>query len=59
MEAKHKTGQGGWFKNGDPFDFDYIFEQVVASGPTGRALLKSARQYKNLFSKSCKDFSQI
>jgi hypothetical protein len=37
---------GKWFKNGEPIDFDYIEEHVIASGGTEAELLESARAYR-------------
>lgn len=43
-----KDLQGTWFKNGVPIEFDYIEEQVIASGDTYAALLAAAMEYKRL-----------
>jgi hypothetical protein len=43
-----QDSQSKWFRNGDPFDFDYIEEKVIASGKTLRDLLASAKKYKRL-----------
>lgn len=40
-----KDGSDQWFKNGQPFDFDYVEEKVVASGATDEELHKSAQEY--------------
>lgn len=37
-----------WFKNGEPYDFYYIAEKVIASGKTLRELIASAKTYKKL-----------
>lgn len=39
---------GQWLKNGKPFHFTYLREQVIASGRTYKALLESAKKYKQL-----------
>ena len=43
-----KDDEGQWIKNGEPYDFDYMEEKVVASGNTEEELLASAREYKRL-----------
>jgi hypothetical protein len=43
-----KDDPGQWTKNGEPFDFDYLKEKVVASGRNEAALLKSAKEYKRI-----------
>jgi hypothetical protein len=35
-----------WFRNGEPFDFDYVQERLIASGATHAKLLNSVRRYK-------------
>ena len=37
-----------WTKNGEPINFDYIKEAVVASGKTYTQLIASAKEYKRL-----------
>ena len=39
---------GKWFKNGEPINFDYTEEKVIASGNTEAELMKSAKAYKQL-----------
>lgn len=41
-----KTSQ--FIKNGEPYDFDYVEEKVVATGYTEEELLESAEEYKRL-----------
>jgi hypothetical protein len=43
-----KQDEGQWIRNGEPFDFDYLQEQVIASGTTIKELFKSARAYKRM-----------
>ena len=51
-----KRSEGEWFKSTpsglEPMNFDYIEEQVVASGLTLSALEKSAKAYKQLLKES-------
>ena len=37
-----------WLDDGEPYDFDYVAEQTVASGGTEDELLASALEYKRL-----------
>lgn len=46
---------GQWTRNGKLFNFDYVREQVVASGRGEKQLLASAKKYKKLSSMSWKD----
>lgn len=43
-----KDDPGQWYRNGEPIDFSYVTEKVIASGNTFSELLKSAREYKRL-----------
>jgi hypothetical protein len=43
-----KDDKGQWMKDGEPYDFDYVAEQTVASGETEDELLASALEYKRL-----------
>lgn len=43
-----KDDSGQWYKDGEPYDFDYVNEYTVASGDTEEKLLASAREYKRL-----------
>lgn len=40
--------EGQWYRNGEPIDFDYIEEQVIANGDNFTELLESAKHYKKL-----------
>lgn len=40
--------EGQWVKNGEPFNFDYVQESVVASGDTDEELIQSAIEYNRL-----------
>lgn len=42
----NRNTKGQWMMNGEPYDFDYVAEKVVASGETEEELLASAREYK-------------
>jgi hypothetical protein len=39
---------GQWLRNGEPINFDYVEERVVASGKTYTQLIASAKEYKRL-----------
>lgn len=41
-----KDDSGQWLKNGEPFDFEYIKEKVIASGATYSSLHRSTLRYK-------------
>jgi hypothetical protein len=47
-----RNSSGEWFrlKDGEyePFDFDYVDEQVVASGRNAKELLKSAEEHRRV-----------
>ena len=43
-----KDDEGQWTKDGEPYDFDYVEERVVASGETEDELIASAREYKRM-----------
>ena len=43
-----KDDEWPWYRNGEQYDFDYVREQVVASGDTEEELLRSTREYKRL-----------
>lgn len=45
-----------WYKDGEPIDFDYIHEQIVASGNTFTELIKSAKHYKKLMKMKWSDY---
>jgi hypothetical protein len=42
----NRRSEGQWFKNGEPFNFDYLEEKVVASGKTMKELIASAEKYR-------------
>lgn len=44
----NRRSEGEWTRNGKPYDFDYLAEQVVASGKTEAELIASAEEYKRL-----------
>lgn len=39
---------GKWSVNNEPIDFDYVHEEVVASGHTLKELWRNAKRYKRL-----------
>lgn len=39
---------GQWYANGDPVDFEYFEEHVVASGGTPEELLADAKEYAEM-----------
>lgn len=43
-----RRSEGEWHRNGEPVDFDYLEEMVVASGSTDEQLVASAERYKAL-----------
>ena len=43
---------GQWHRNGEPINFDYVHEQVIANGATLNELWKSAKHYKRLLGAS-------
>ncbi len=43
-----KDDAGQWMRNGEPIDFEYVAERVVASGETESELRASANEYKRL-----------
>lgn len=51
-----KDDEGQWVKDGEPYDFDYVAEQIVASGETEEELLASAREYKRLCGMTMEDY---
>lgn len=44
--TKDDTGQ--WIKNGEPYNFDYVIESVIASGDTYDEIIAGAKEYKRL-----------
>jgi hypothetical protein len=53
-EAGRDAGQ--WHRNGEPIDFDYTHEQVVARGKTVAELVASAKHYKKLLGMTRDDY---
>ncbi len=51
-----KDDAGRWTKNGEPINFDYVREKVVASGNTPSELIRSAKEYKRLSRLSWTDY---
>ncbi len=51
-----KDDDGQWCKDWEQLDYDYIKEEVVASGETEAELLESAREYKRLSGMSIEDY---
>ena len=47
-DRKKNPEAGQWTKDGVPYDFDYIHEEVVASGRTEAELITYAEHYKRL-----------
>ena len=45
-----------WYKNGEPIDFEYVEERVVASGNTEDELLRSVIEYRRLCGMSIKAY---
>ena len=43
-----KDNEGQWIKNGEMIDFDYVSENVIASGFTDEELIKSVKEYQRL-----------
>lgn len=43
-----KDDPGQWVKNGEPFDFDYVAEKVIANGTTLEELWESVKFYHRL-----------
>lgn len=51
-----KNDAGQWVKNGEPINFDYVEEKIVASGSTEEELIASVREYKRLSGMSWEDY---
>jgi hypothetical protein len=47
-DRKKNPAAGQWMKDGKPFDFDYVAEQVIAHGKTEAELVADAKHYKKL-----------
>ena len=43
-----KDDSGQFIKNGEPFDFDYVQETVIASGDTNEELIANVKEYQRL-----------
>jgi predicted metal-dependent TIM-barrel fold hydrolase len=43
-----KQDEGQWVKNGQPIDFDYVNEKVIASGETDDELIESIKEHERL-----------
>ena len=52
-----KTDRPVWFRNGKRINFEYLSEEVVASGKTEAELIASAEHYKKLCTMSTERFS--
>ena len=53
-EAGREAGQ--WHRDGEPIDFDYVHEQVVASGNSESELMESAKLYQQLCAMTWEQF---
>lgn len=42
-----KNDDGLWIKNGEPFNFNYVAEKVIASGRTEKEIIESCKNYKD------------
>lgn len=51
-----KDYSGQWIKNGEPINFDYVEEKVVASGDTCEELIASVKEYKRLSKMSWEEY---
>lgn len=45
---------GQWYRNGEPIDFDFVNEQVIANGRTLTSLWNSVKHYKRLLTSMSK-----
>lgn len=43
-----KNDSGQFIKNGEPYDFDYVSETVIASGYTDEELISNVKEYQRL-----------
>lgn len=48
--------EGQWIKNGEPIDFDYVQEQVIASGYTEEELIESVKEYTKIIDMKIEDY---
>ena len=51
-----KDDAGQWVKNGEPINFDYVEEKIVASGANEEELIESVKEYKRLCGMSWEDY---
>ncbi len=56
IERENGNDQGQWYKNGEPYDFDYTEEITIASGTTIEKLVKSAKHYKRVTKMKLSDY---
>jgi len=55
-----KDDPGQIYRNGEPWDYDYVQEKVIASGDNEKELIVSAKKYKRLCGLTWKkDFNEI
>ena len=45
-----------WLKNGEPINFDYVEEKIIASGKTDEELIASVEEYKRLSKMSWEEY---
>jgi len=51
-----KNDLGQWARDGEPFDFEYTEEKVIASGYTEEELIASAEKYKRLLNITMEEY---
>ena len=51
-----KDDEGQWIKDGEPYDFDYFSENVVASGRTEEELIESLVEYKRVCGMTAEEY---
>jgi len=51
-----KDDVGQWLKNGEPIDFDYLEEKIIASGDNEEELIESVKKYKRLCGMSWEEY---
>ncbi len=56
--GKKQHSEGEWVRNGEPYEFDYIKEEVIARGRTNAELVESAKEYKRLCSTPMEQYLQ-
>lgn len=55
-----ERSEGQWFdQDGKPVNFDYVREQVVASGKTTRQLITAAKHYKRLIGITWEEYLRL